>query len=164
MSTATANGDAGLKGGPATNKQQLKPTAGGKALDNARKQAGSPVDGQNRSVAPMPSIRPGPGSTPLAKLPACPTPPPPHNFAHVCRGNIIPFRHALTLERMSFRRRPNADDAVQQKADPNTTESLDWHKPYHTAADKLSQSCQWLRQVPIKIGTTTAQRQRGFDC
>lgn len=52
MSTATANGDAGLKGAAPTGKQQFKPAAGGKALDGARKQAGSPVDGQNRSVAP----------------------------------------------------------------------------------------------------------------
>ena len=52
MSTATANGDAGLKGAAPAGKQQFKPAAGGKALDGARKQAGSPVDGQNRSVAP----------------------------------------------------------------------------------------------------------------
>jgi hypothetical protein len=58
MSTATANGDAGLKGAAASNKQQFKPSAGGKALDGARKQAGSPVDGQNRSVAPPPSNAP----------------------------------------------------------------------------------------------------------
>jgi hypothetical protein len=58
MSTATANGDAGLKGAAASSKQQFKPSAGGKALDGARKQAGSPVDGQNRSVAPPPSNAP----------------------------------------------------------------------------------------------------------
>lgn len=51
MSTATANGDASSKGAQPASKQ-FKPSAAGKALDGARKQAGSPVDAQNRSVAP----------------------------------------------------------------------------------------------------------------
>ena len=51
MSTATANGDASSKGAQPASKQ-FKPSAAGKALDGARKQAGSPVDAQNRSVTP----------------------------------------------------------------------------------------------------------------
>lgn len=71
MSTATANGDAGLKGAAPTGKQQFKPAAGGKALDGTRKQAGSPVDGQNRSVTPpMPSSAPWIGLDVLGQL-AC---------------------------------------------------------------------------------------------
>jgi hypothetical protein len=73
MSTATANGDAGLKGAAPAGKQQFKPAAGGKALDGARKQAGSPVDGQNRSVAPsMPSSAPWIELEALGKLACAP--------------------------------------------------------------------------------------------
>ena len=74
MSTATANGDAGLKGAAPPNKQQFKPAAGGKALDGARKQASSPVDGQNRSVAPMPGRAPWIELDALGQLACTPRP------------------------------------------------------------------------------------------
>jgi hypothetical protein len=51
MSAAAANGDAASRGPSAVAKsqgQQPKNGASGKMLDAARKQAGSPVDGQNK--------------------------------------------------------------------------------------------------------------------
>lgn len=52
MSTAAVSGAEAVKGPSAGNmggsKQSTKGSAGGKALDGARKQAASPVDGQNR--------------------------------------------------------------------------------------------------------------------
>ena len=48
MSAATMSGPDGVKANSAAAKPQLKSNSSGKALDGARKQAGSPVDGQNR--------------------------------------------------------------------------------------------------------------------
>jgi hypothetical protein len=48
MSAATMNGGDGVKSAASTSKPQLKSNVGGKALDNTRKQAASPVDGQNK--------------------------------------------------------------------------------------------------------------------
>lgn len=38
---------------------------------------------------------------------------------------------------MSSQCESDADYAAQQEANPDTTESLDRHKPHHTTADKL---------------------------
>jgi hypothetical protein len=112
-----------------------------------------------------PTVCHGSSSSPWANLPAHPALPPPHNSIHVCLADIICFRHALTLQHISSRLKTDADNAAEQKADSDTTESLDWHKPHHTAADKLPQPCQWLRQISTKVfGSPTAQGQRGPVC
>ncbi|KAI5360329.1 putative LsmAD domain, ataxin 2, SM domain-containing protein [Septoria linicola] len=56
MSAATMNGSDAGKSTPANNaaggsKQQLKSSVTGKALASTRKQAGSPIDGQNKKIA-----------------------------------------------------------------------------------------------------------------
>jgi hypothetical protein len=83
-------------------------------------------------------MHPGSKCTPDTKLPSNPrlrlT-----ILSQVCLANkYIPcVRHALTLERMSSRSNSDADYVALQEANPYTTESLDRHKPYHTAGHKL---------------------------
>lgn len=52
MSAATTNGGDAVKSSASNtaggSKPQLKSNVSGKALDNTRKQAGSPIDGQNK--------------------------------------------------------------------------------------------------------------------
>lgn len=162
MSTATANGE--HKGAQAAAKQQFKPSTAGKSLDGARKQAGSPVDGQNRSVASMPSNRLASGSVHLPASPPCFAPLGPtitRMFASVIK---LYFGRALSFTCFASRPISDADNAFAQETNPCTTQSLDWHQPYYSATDELAQPRQWLRQISASIfGPTTAQRQCRVD-
>jgi len=152
MSTATANGDASSKGAQPASKQ-FKPSAAGKALDGARKQAGSPVDAQNRSVAPTRTGATTTATSSCARA-ALASPRPvlaPYNCLLVCLEPFIYFPHALTLLRNASQHTPDADNALQQETNTYTTEGLDWYQPHHTATDQLAQPRQWLRQVPTQV-------------
>jgi len=165
MSTATANGDASAKGAQPASKQQFKSSAAGKALDGARKQAGSPVDAQNRSVAPTRAGATSTAASPCACVALAHLRPvlAPCNRLLVClEAFIIYFPHALTLHRNISQPTPDADNALQQEANTYTTEGLDWHQPHHTATDQLAQPRQRFRQVstqvPISITTEGNRR------
>jgi hypothetical protein len=92
MSTATANGDASSKGAQPASKQ-FKPSAAGKTLDGARKQAGSPVDAQNRSVAPTRTGATSTAASPCARV----------ALAHLCLSSrptiacLFASRHLYTF-------------------------------------------------------------------